>query len=184
MNIAFVVYNNMTMLDFIGAFDPITRLKELSYKTDLNWKIVAETDIIREANGLTIKADLIKPDLGRFDMVFIPGAKEICRSRSFINWIKTAKDCPLKVSVCTGSLILGLAGFLEGKKATTHPNSFHELAQFAVVVNNERIVDENNVITAGGVSSSLDLGLYICEKLAGHDAALRIAGIMDYKHFK
>lgn len=184
MNIAFIVYDKMTMLDFIGAFDPITRLKELSYLPDLSWKIVAETDIIKDANGLIVKADMISPDLSQFDMIFIPGAKEICRDVSFINWVKTSANCPLKVSVCTGSLILGLSGFLKGKKATTHPNSYIELSQYAEVVENKRIVDENDVITARGVSSSLDLGLYLCDKLAGHDAALRIASIMDYEHYK
>lgn len=184
MNIAFVVYNKMTMLDFIGAFDPITRLKELSYVPDLNWKIVAETDTIKDSNGLIIKADLISPDLSRFDMIFIPGAKEICRDESFIKWIKTAEKCPLKVSVCTGSLILGLAGFLEGKRATTHPNAYDELASYAKVEKNMRVVDENDIITARGVSASIDLGLYLCNRLAGHDAALHIAGIMDYEHYK
>jgi cyclohexyl-isocyanide hydratase len=172
------------MLDFIGAFDPITRLKKLSYLPDLSWKIVAETDIIKDANGLVVKADMILPDLSKFDMIFIPGAKEICRDDSFINWIKTAANCPLKVSVCTGSLILGLAGFLKGKKATTHPNSYIELSQYAEVVKNKRIVDEKDIVTARGVSASLDLGLYLCEKLSGHDAALKIAGIMDYEHYK
>ena len=184
MRIAFIVYDNMTMLDFIGAFDPITRLKELSYLPDLSWQIVAETDIIKDANGLSIKADLISPDLSNFDMIYVPGAKEICRDESFIKWIKTSAKCPLKVSVCTGSLILGLAGFLKGKKATTHPNAYDELATYAEVVKNKRIVDEDDVITARGVSASLDLGLYLCKKLAGHDAALYIAGIMDYEHYK
>lgn len=184
MNIAFVVYNKMTMLDFIGAFDPITRLKELSYISDLHWKIVAETDNIKDANGLIIKADLISPNLSDFDMIFVPGAKEICREESFIKWIRTAEKCPLKVSVCTGSLILGLAGFLNGKKATTHPNAYYELDTYAEVIKNMRIVDEGDVITARGVSASLDLGLYICNKMAGHDAALHISGIMDYEHYK
>lgn len=184
MNIAFIVYNQMTMLDFIGAFDPITRLKELGYMPDLKWKIVAETDIIKDANGLIIKADLISPDLSDFDMIYIPGAKEICRKESFIKWIKTAEKCPLKVSVCTGSLILGLAGFLKGKKATTHPNAYDELATYAEVIENKRIVDEGDVITARGVSASLDLGLYLCNMLAGHKATIHIAGIMDYEHYK
>ncbi|MFD0131711.1 DJ-1/PfpI family protein, partial [Bacillus subtilis] len=82
--------------------------------------------------------------------------------------------------VCTGSLLFGSAGFLNGKTATTHPNAFEDLMKYCKVVD-KRIVDEGSVITARGVSSSIDLGLYLYEKLAGYEAKEKIRIQMDYQ---
>ncbi|MBW4634157.1 MAG: DJ-1/PfpI family protein [Iphinoe sp. HA4291-MV1] len=98
-----------------------------------------------------------------------------------MEWLKTSQSCHLKVSVCTGSLLLGKAGFLTGKKATTHPNHFQELEKFCDEVVKQRIVDEGDVITAGGVTSSIDLGLYLCEKFAGSEVKEKIRRQMDYQ---
>ncbi len=99
----------------------------------------------------------------------------------FVQWLRTAQSCPLKVSACTGALLLGAAGFLQGKRATTHHNSFGDLGAFCTVVRDQRVVDEGDVITAGGVTASIDLGLYLCEKLAGRAARDKIAFQIEYK---
>ena len=69
---------------------------------------------------------------------------------------------------------------MEGKKATTHPNAYEDLKKYCTVLN-DRIVDDGDVITAGGVSSSIDLGLYLCAKLAGQEAKEKIRKQMDYQ---
>lgn len=68
------------------------------------------------------------------------------------------------LSVCTGSLILGAAGSLKDKKATSHFNEYDTLEKYCKQVVKKRIVEDGNIITAGAVSSSIDLGLYVCEK--------------------
>jgi transcriptional regulator GlxA family with amidase domain len=88
----------------------------------------------------------------------------------------------LKVSVCTGALLFGAAGFLEGKRATTHPGSYQELKPFCLSVLNNRIVDEGSIVTARGVSSAIDAGLYVVERLAGLEARTRISRQMDYPY--
>lgn len=98
----------------------------------------------------------------------------------FLAWLKTAAPCKLKVSVCTGSLLWGAAGFLQGKKATTHPMAFTDLQPYCAQVLDQRVVDEGDIITARGVTSALDLGLYLCEKLAGYEVKERIRQQMDY----
>ena len=153
----------------------------MEYIPDMTWDICAFTEKVSDANGLEIIPTKVKNSLDAYEIVFVPGAKNICRDAEFIEWIKTAEPCPLKVSVCTGSLILGLAGFLTGKKATTHPTSYDELKQYAEVITNKRVVDDGDVITARGVSASIDLGLYMCEKLAGNEAKEIIRSIMDYE---
>ena len=78
---------------------------------------------VSDNGGLTIDADEITKDLGGFDAVFVPGGMATRRLKddtSFISWLATARDAKYKFSVCTGSLLLGAAGFLRGKRATTH----------------------------------------------------------------
>jgi cyclohexyl-isocyanide hydratase len=97
-------------------------------------------------------------------------------------WFRTAAPVPLKVSVCTGALLLGAAGFLAGKQATTHPRARQELEPFCRAVLTSRIVDEGSVITGAGVTAGVDLGLYLVERLAGPDVATTIRRQMDYPY--
>lgn len=96
--------------------------------------------------------------------------------------MKAASTARLKISVCTGALLLGAAGFLQGTRATTHPGALKELEQYCREVVQERVVDEGDTITAGGVSSAIDVGLHLVERLAGPDARVRIAAQMDYPY--
>ena len=184
MKIGFVIYNNMTALDFIGVFDPLTRLKTMQFMTDVSWEICAYTEEVVDIAGLRFTPEKVGQSLGRYEMLVVPGgfgSRKLIKDGGFLNWIKTAVRCPLKVSVCTGSLILGAAGFLEGKAATTHPGAYAELRDFCQVVREERVVDSGDVITARGVTSSIDLGLYLCEKLVGREAREEIRRQMDYQ---
>ena len=186
MKVAFVIFDGMTALDFIGIFDAITRLKKKGYLPDLSWDICAYTPSVHDDNGLGILPTRVKEPLTGYNMVVVPGGtitRQLIDDPVFIGWIKTAAPCPLKVSVCTGALLLGAAGFLQSKAAITHPSALDYLPRFGARVVNERIVDEGDVISAGGVTSSIDLGLYLCEKFAGREARERIAQQMDYPYY-
>jgi transcriptional regulator GlxA family with amidase domain len=77
-------------------------------------------------------------------------------------------------------LLLGAAGFLEGRRATTHRSAFQELAKYCLTVVDDRVVDEGDVVTARGVTSALDLGLHLVERFAGTDTQEQIRRQMDY----
>ncbi|MDZ7850085.1 MAG: DJ-1/PfpI family protein [Halodesulfurarchaeum sp.] len=182
MKIAFVAYDGMTALDFVGAYDPITRLDRMGFRP-LEWDICAQSTTVT-ANGLTLKVDRIEPDLGDYDFVFVPGGtatRELQHEPEFIAWLETAAACRYKTSVCTGSLLLGAAGFLNGRRATTHPSEYETLEQYASVVE-DRVVQDGDVITGRGVSSAIDLGLYIVEMLADRETREAIARQMDYPY--
>lgn len=184
MKVAFIIYNGMTALDFIGVYDPLTRLKTMGFVPHLRWDICALSKEVRDGSGLRFVPTQAGASLGDYDMVIVPGgiaSRELVDDRQFIEWLRTAQPCKLKVSVCTGALLLGAAGFLQGKKATTHPDAFKSLKRFCSSVVDQRIVDEGDVITAGGVTASIDMGLYLCEKLAGGEAKERILRQMDYR---
>ena len=184
MKIAYVVYNNITWLDFIGIYDPISRLKSMSYLPDLTWEVCSFTNNkVADNFGLEIKPDKVGNSLSEYDVIIIPGGfgtRQLQADHSFLTWIKTAEPAKFKISICTGSLILGAAGFLTDRKATTHYQEYETLKPYCKEVIQDRIVDDNNVITSGAVSASIDLGLYLCKKWAGEAAENEIRKRMDY----
>ncbi|HEX5159956.1 MAG TPA: DJ-1/PfpI family protein [Ktedonobacterales bacterium] len=185
MRMAFVIYDGMTALDFIGAYDPLTRLNTMNLLPDVSWHVCATTTTVRDIGGLRFAPDLVGEPLSGYDLVFVPGGfgtRALMDDADFIAWIKTAAEVPLLASVCTGSLLLGAAGLLKGARATTHPSAYEDLRPFCREVVKERIVDEGRIITGRGVTSSIDLGLYLVEKLAGKAIRQRIKAQMDYPY--
>jgi cyclohexyl-isocyanide hydratase len=184
MKVAFIVYTGMTALDFIGVYDPVIRLKTMDFMPDLEWDICAHSQEVSDNAGLRFTPNKIGESLQPYDMIIVPGGigtRNLVDDPELIAWLKTSASCKFKVSVCTGSLLLGAAGFLEGKTATTHPNAFHDLQKYCKSVVHKRVVDEGDVITARGVTSSIDLGLYLCEKFAGREVKEKIRQQMDYQ---
>src|SRR5687768_14227892 len=152
---AFIAFDKMTSLDFIGFYDPVTRLKSMQIAPDFEWRICARRAQVTDDRGLTLAADVVDDTLASFDLVFVPGGfgtRALQHDRSFVAWIGSAHAAKLKISVCTGALLLGAAGFLRGRRATTHPAALKELEPYCENVVRERIVDEGEVITAGGVA--------------------------------
>ena len=185
MNVAFVVFNKMTALDLIGIYDPLTRLGTMKILTDFEWRLCALTQEVRDDRGLLFSPDSVAESLGGFDLLIVPGGfgtRQLMHGTEFITWLGSAAQCKMKVSVCTGALLLGAAGFLQGKRATTHPNAFHELSPYCSEVIKARVVDEGEVVTGGGVTSALDVGLHVVERLAGREAREQIAKQMDYPY--
>lgn len=183
LDAAFVVYDGMTVLDLIGVYDPVTRLDLDGYR-DIDYEIVCYREPTRDEAGLAIDPDRIEPDLSH-DLVVVPGGR-ITRSLvdddGFIRWLEGADGADRLASVCTGSLLLGAAGFLEGRRATTHPSAYELLEEYCGTVVRDRVVEDGRVVTARGVSSSLDLGLWLCRQLAGDEAGDAIRQRMDYPY--
>jgi len=185
MKAAFIIFDRMTSLDFIGFYDPVTRLKSMKIMDDFEWRICSTARSVVDDRGLRMEADTIAEPFDSYDMVFLPGGfgtRVLQHDRAFVDWLKTAESARLKVSVCTGALLLGAAGFLRGRRATTHPNAYKELEPYCGSVAKDRVVDEGDIVTAGGVSSAIDAGLHIVQKLAGAEARARIAAQMDYPY--
>lgn len=183
MKLAFIIFDGITWLDFIGIYDPLSRLKSMHFINDLSWDVCSLKAPVKDIFGLEIAATKMGESLAGYDAVIIPGGhgtRILQQDTVFLNWIKTAEQVPCKMSICTGSLILGAAGFLKGKAATTHFSEYETLQWYCKTVIKERIVEDGDTITAGAVASSLDLGLYVCEKWAGKTAANEIRKRMDY----
>jgi cyclohexyl-isocyanide hydratase len=186
MNTAFVIFDRMTALDLIGVYDSLTRLKSMNLVPEFQWQICAFTKEVSDDRGLRFAPDSVAESLDAYDMIVVPGGfgtRALQHDKPFIQWLRSAVPVKLKTSVCTGALLLGAAGFLAGKRATTHPNAFEELKPYcATVIAARRIVDEGEVVTARGVTASIDLGLHLVERIAGREARARIAKQMDYPY--
>lgn len=186
MRFAFIVYDGLTLLDFAGVYDPVTRLKTMGFVEKLDYSVCAMKPTVRTIEGLHITADQVEGRLGGYDYIFIPGGNGVSAliaDMAFMRWIKSAAAHTVMTAVCGGSLVLGAAGFLKEKRATTHPALMQYLARFTEKSCEDRIVDEGSVITARGVTSAIDLGLYLCEKIAGKEVREKIQKQMDYSAY-
>lgn len=182
-DIAFVVYDEMTALDMVGAFDAVTRLGTMDI-AEVDWDVLARTPQATATGDLQFIPTAVGTPPAEYDVVVVPGGtgtRALVEDDATVDWIATAADCDLVTSVCTGSLLLGAAGLLDGRRATTHPSAYDHLAEYCTVVE-ERVVRDGDRITARGVSSSIDLGLELVELLADVEARERIRERMDYPH--
>jgi len=183
MKIAFVLYDGMTALDFVGVYDPLTRLKTMGFIPDLSWDLVAWESAVKDSTGLDFTPDKIKTPLAEYDLVIVPGGKgsrELLKQAEFTDWLSTARSAKQVASVCSGALLLAAAGLLQGKQAATHPSARDDLRDYGVSVNEARLVEDGSVLTSGGVTAGIDLGLSLCQQYAGPEAANRIRRQMDY----
>jgi transcriptional regulator GlxA family with amidase domain len=139
-------------------------------------------------SGLVVHAHTVYDDLAGYDLLFLPGGvgtRTLMHDTRFLQYLATWGETRPVASVCTGSLLLGAAGYLKGLRATTHHNALDTLKPLCrEVIADRRIVDEGRVVTAGGVASSLDLGLYLVEKYWGAGAREAIAAQMEYTAYR
>jgi cyclohexyl-isocyanide hydratase len=183
--IAFFAFPGLTLLDLVGAYDSLRRVALMGIDSEVTHRVVGTRAEISDESGIRFVPDGVYDDLSAFDLLYIPGGlgtRRLMGDDSCIDYLKTwGNERPI-ASVCTGALLLGQAGYLRGKRATTHHNAYELLAPYCrEVVRTRRIVDEGNVITAGGVTSALDLGLYLVERFWGKKARERVAQQMEYR---
>lgn len=186
MKVAFILFDKMTTLDFVGFYEAVTWMGVLNTEEKMSWDFCSNKEQITDDRGLTMKINEVCPDLSNYDLIFIPGGMSTRQLRfdaDFISWIQTARDVEYKVSVCTGALILGAAGMLKGKRATTNPSAYELLSPYCSEVVEERYVRDGHIFTGGGVSASIDLGLYFIESLTNKEFVQQVKEKMDYPYY-
>lgn len=187
MKMAFIFFDDMTTLDFAGFHNAITWLKKRNMLEDLSWDFCSNKEEITDDRGMIIKMNRVMPHLAKYDLIFIPGGqatRKLIYDNAFIEWIQTAKDVKYKVSVCTGALLLGAAGFTKDKIITTNPLALAELEPYCKEVVKVRAMRDGDVFTGGGITASVDLGLYFIETIIDKKTAAEIQKVMDYPYYK
>jgi cyclohexyl-isocyanide hydratase len=182
--IAFVAFAGMTLLDLVGALDPLSRIASMGFDPTTTCTLVRATDAPAWADaGAALEVAEERPPLDGYDVVVVPGGfgtRALERDAEVIAWLAAYPENRLVASVCTGSLLLGAAGRLRGRRATTHHRQLGRLAEYGATAMRERVVDEGQVVTAGGVTSAIDLGLNLVRRLEGDEVAGAIAAQMEW----
>ncbi len=181
----FVAFEGMTLLDLVGMYDPISRVRTMGFDPTSTCEIIgASTARVWTADGATMTVDRVRPSLDDFDVLLLPGGhgtRALEQDRAVGTWLASFKKNRLLASVCTGAFLAAAAGRLDGKRATTHASAMDRLADYGAVAVHERGVDEGQLVTAGGVTSAIDLGLYVVRRIHGDDVATKIAAQMEYR---
>ncbi|QGH37040.1 DJ-1/PfpI family protein [Gracilibacillus salitolerans] len=193
--VGILLFNEVEVLDFAGPFE-VFSLTSTS-KTELETKlfnvitISEDGEMIKARNGLKVSPDYNLHNHPALDILVVPGgygAEEIeINNSSLIEWIKqqySQVDC--MTSVCTGALLLAKAGLLNGRKATTHWMDQDRLEKefpLVAVQRNVKFVDEDNVITSGGISAGIDMSFHLISRIYGRKVAEETAKRMEYDIF-
>jgi putative intracellular protease/amidase len=180
MEIVFPLFDGITPLDLVGPFEVLGRLPGAEVKL-----VAKERGENRTRGGsLALVADYALDDVTAPDILVVPGghgAVDAARDERIIDWIRAVHETTQwTTSVCTGSLILGGAGLLQGLRATTHWRSMEKLAAFGATPVRERVVEEGKIITAAGVSSGIDMALTLAARVAGDETAKAIQLAIEY----
>src|SRR4051812_44707210 len=183
MDIAILAYENMAALDAIGPFEVLAHLPDAT----ITW-VGTEVGVKRTEEGgkggVGINVDAAIEELPNPDIIVVPGGhgEQALRTHDrFISWLRAAHETSQwTTSVCTGSLLLGAAGLLEGKRATSHWLALDELAKFGAEPTLERVVFDGKVVTPAGVSSGIDMALALAARIAGALVAQTIQLGIEY----
>jgi cyclohexyl-isocyanide hydratase len=179
MRIGMILFAGFTQLDLTGPFEVFARFPEAEV-------LLLSHDLqpVYADKGMGILPTQTFAECGTLDILFVPGGPGV----SFAMQSQTIQDflrqqgasAQYVTSVCTGSLVLASAGLLNGYRATTHWMSVDLLRYFGVIVADERVVQDRNRITGGGVTAGIDFALYLADVLYGRSHAQGIQLSLEY----
>jgi transcriptional regulator GlxA family with amidase domain len=182
ISIAIPVFDRMTALDAIGPYEVLQRIPTF----DITFVGHAVGEVRTENAMLGLRADATFEELSEPDVVVFSGGvgtRPLERDERVLDWVRHAHaGTRLTTSVCTGSIVLGAAGLLDGLTATTHWSCYRELAAHGAEPSANRVVEhlERRIITAAGVSSGIDMALRLVELLVDSTAAQAAQLMIEY----
>lgn len=168
--IGFLLFPNLTQLDLTGPWEVMSGLPNT--RTRLVWK---EAGPVTAIKGMTLMADIGFAECPTLDLICVPGGpgmNALLTDPEVLDFLRgQAAAARYVTSVCTGSLVLGAAGLLRGRRAACHWSSRDMLTAFGAIPDDGRVVVDGNVITGGGVTAGIDFALRIAAELHGEAVA-------------
>ncbi|MCC6800281.1 MAG: DJ-1/PfpI family protein [Anaerolineae bacterium] len=189
-NVLVMLFDDVDTLDFCGPLEVFAITgQRATGPVPFTVTTVAERNSppITTRSGLRVTPYYTFKNAIQADILVVPGglgARHESNNPALVDFIGAqARRAEIVLSVCTGALLLGAAGLLDGLSATTHHGAFDELAAIApacTVVRGQRFVDNGQIITSAGITAGLDAALYIVQRLLGLPAAQETASHMEY----
>jgi transcriptional regulator GlxA family with amidase domain len=180
VQIAILIFDSLTALDAIGPYEVLSRVPGVELRFVAKQPGPKRTD----TGALGVEADLALGDLAAPDVVLVPGgagSRPLMHDQEVLKWLRAAHSgSTWTTSVCTGALVLGAAGILDGKRATTHWAFLDQLSELGAEPVSQRVVEDGKVITAAGVSAGIDMALTLASRLAGDQVAQAIQLGIEY----
>ena len=177
---AFLIFPELTQLDFTGPYEVVSRCPGAT--VHVAWK---NTDPVRTEHGLMLQPTIALTDIAQADVLCVPGGfgvNALLEDEEVLGHVRRlASTASYVTSVSAGALVLGAAGLLQGRRATTHWAALDLLPLFGATPVNERVVQDGPVITGGGVTAGIDFGLQLVGRLHGDAVAQAIQLVMEYR---
>ena len=178
--IAIALYDRFTALDAVGPYEVLSRLPG----AEVTWLAATPGPVTTDNGMLAIRADAAYEELPDPEIVLVPGGlgtRALLEDERILSWIRAAHETSeWTTSVCTGSLLLGAAGVLEGLEATCHWLELPSLERFGAHPMRRRVVEQGKVVTAAGVSAGIDMALVLAGRIAGPEVAQAIQLGIEY----
>jgi cyclohexyl-isocyanide hydratase len=178
-HIGLLLFPNVTQLDMTGPYEVFTKFPDA--KVHLVWKSL---NPVSAGGGMQIVPTVTFANCPPIDLICVPGGSgvnSLLNDADVLDFVKRqAKDARYVTSVCSGALVLGAAGLLQGKRATTHWMSREMLPAFGATPVAERVVIDGNLITGGGVTAGIDFALVLAAQAFGDDVAKSIQLSIEY----
>ncbi|MBZ9772464.1 DJ-1/PfpI family protein [Mesorhizobium sp. CO1-1-8] len=179
VQVGILVFPEVQQLDMAGPYEFFATAQGVN--VDLIWK---NKEPVRSFTGITFPATKTFDECPDLDVICIPGGNGVgplLTDEETLDFVRQkAKKARYVTSVCTGAMVLGAAGLLKGKRATTHWNFLDYLSAFGAIPVSQRIVTDGNVITAAGVSAGADFALWMLAETVGKDEAEKTQLWLEY----
>ena len=180
MDIAVVLFDRITALDAIGPYEVLSRVPGARVHFVATEPGPKRTD----TGSLALVADVALDELPSPAVIVVPGGPgqtDAMEDDKLLDWLRAAhRTSTWTTAVCTGSLILGAAGLLEGRRATSHWLALDVLPDYGAQQTLERVVFDGKVVTAAGVSAGIDMALRLASRIAGDEVAQTIQLGLEY----
>jgi len=177
--IGMLIFPRLTQLDMTGPYEVLARLPNT--KVHL---IAHSLDAVTTDRGMMILPTVTFADCPQFDVIMVPGGpgqQDLMEDSMVLEFLRRqARGARYITSVCTGSLVLGAAGLLKGRRATCHWAALEHLKALGAIPVSERVVIDGNIVTGAGVASGLDFGLALAAELDGEETAREIQLQIEY----
>lgn len=180
ISVGFLLFPRLTQLDLMGPVQVFSSLP--GAEIHLIWKTVAP--VPTDARAVTLTPTVSFADCPKLDILCVPGGagqNDLMDDAETLDFLRrAAADCAYVTSVCTGSLVLGAAGLMQGYRAATHWAAMDLLEPLGAIPTHERVVFDRNRVTGGGVTAGIDFALSLVAELYGRPAAEAIQLRLEY----